>query len=145
MFLLTILAVALVALAFYPRRAVAIVAAAIVIFAPSMALAETVDATDSVGQIRLSAFVVSILISVFIPIFTAIVTKLSTDSKVKGYVTLAGNFIATSIVTWKVADGSAVFSKETLATALIGFVISTASYWGLYGDINAKLLPDKGI
>lgn len=112
-----------------------------------VARAQEIDASDSVGEIRLSAFTVSIILSAFIPIFTAIVTKLNTSTKVKGLVTMAGNYAATAIVTWQVADGSAVFSQETLATAVLGFVVSTATYLGFYQDvdINAKLLPDKGI
>lgn len=149
MYLLTFIALAMVLMLINPRPRILLATflAAAFAFSPAVANAQGLDPSDSVGEIRLSAFTVSIVISAFLPIVTAIVTKLSTSTKVKGFVTLAANFIATSLVGWQVAGGDAVFTAETLATALLGFVISTAMYLGFYKDvdINAKLLPDKGI
>lgn len=146
MFLL-MLAAAFALLLISRSRSSAVFLVAAVVFAPSVAFAQSVDPGDSVGEIRLSAFTVSIVVSAFVPIVTSLVTKLSTSAKVKGLVTLAANFVVSSLVGWQLADGSALISQETLATALLGFVISTAMYLGFYQDvgINAKLLPDKGI
>lgn len=104
-------------------------------------------ATETLAEIQLSALTVTFIVSVFIPIITAVVTKLDTSATVKGVVTLILNLVNASVVGAVVADGSAVFSEETLIAALIGMTISVASYLGFYKpvDINAKALPEKGI
>lgn len=112
-----------------------------------VAHAQDIVPDNSVGEIRLSALTVTLLISVFIPILTAIATKLGTNDTVKGLMTLVLNLVSASVVSWQLADGSAVVSQETLVAALIGFVISVASYLGFYKpvNLNSKMAPEKGL
>lgn len=122
-------------------------AAAVVLALPSVAAAAPVDPGDTVAEIRLSAFTVSILLSLVIPLVVGIVTKLNTSATVKGLVNLVLNFVNATVVANTVGDGSAVFTQEIVVTALVGFAISVASYLGLYEKlgINQRLAPTKGL
>ena len=124
---------------------VALLVALYTLMFPGFALA--VDADDTVASISLSALSVTLLISVFIPIVTSIVTKLDTSGQIKGLITLVLNLVNAAVVGAITADGSSVFSEETLIAALVGMAISVASYLGFYKpvDMNAKLAPTKGI
>jgi len=125
---------------------VALLVALYTLMFPGFALA-AVDAGDTVTSISLSALSVTLLISVFIPIVTGIITKLDTSGQIKGLITLVLNLINAAVVGAITADGSSVFSEETLIAALVGMAISVASYLGFYKpvDMNEKLVPTKGI
>lgn len=122
-----------------------------VLVLPFAAHAQDVDATDTVGEIRLSALAVTLVVALFIPIVTGIVTKASLSSWWKGLITLVLNLVNAAVVGAVVSDGGAVWSEETLIAALIGLAVSVATYAGIYkpagvtSEAGGKLAPNTGI
>lgn len=95
----------------------------------------TLDASD-LSTVALAAPIVTIIVGLLIPILNGLLTKLSTSSGVKALLTtfLAG---ASAVVTNGIlADGSSVFTTQTLYTFLITWGISVLSYVGLYKNLG---------
>ena len=99
-----------------------------------------------------SAPVVTLIVALLIPIVNGLITKYTLPGGIKGLITLALNTIMAFITTSMSATGAAVFSVQTLYTAALGFVVSVASYSGIYrglgltsSSVNGKLGPDTGI
>jgi small basic protein len=114
---------------------------------PSVAAAQEVQPNDTVASLELSALTVTAIVSLFIPIVVGLVTKADLNSLWKGAINIILSAVNAAVVTATVADGTAVFSKETLIAAFFGMVISLATYLQIYQkvDLNSKLLPNKGI
>lgn len=111
-----------------------------------------VDPTDTAAALSLSALTVTMVISLFIPIVNGIITKATLSSWVKGLLTLILNAVSAAVVTATVADGTAVFSEQTLIATLLGLAISVATYVGVYkpagltsSDNGGKLGPTHGL
>lgn len=120
----------------------------VVFFAtPSVAAAQEVDPGDTVASLELSALTVTAVVSLFIPIVVGLITKVDLNPLWKGAINIVLSAVNAAIVTATVADGTAVFSKETLIAAFFGMVVSLATYLQVYKplDANSKLLPNKGI
>lgn len=113
--------------------------------APSVAHAAADDGSGF--SLELNASLVTMIVAYLIPLLTGLITKIDTTAMWKGLVTLVLNLVSAAIVTATVADGTAVWSTETLLTALGGFAVSIVSYLGLFKPvaINGKLVPDKGL
>lgn len=115
---------------------------------PSIAAAQAdIQPTDTVASLELSALTVTAVVSLFIPIVVGLITKADLNTLWKGAINIVLSAVNAAIVTATVADGTAVFSKETLIAAFFGMVVSLATYLQVYKplDTNSKLLPTKGI
>lgn len=100
-------------------------------------------ADESIAQVSLNVTVVTFLVSVAIPILVGIVTKASTSSGVKGVLTLVLNAANALIVQATVADGTAVFSKETFVNWFMALVVSIALYKGVYKPAGVTSTPNQ--
>lgn len=120
-----------------------------VIAAPGVVLAQTseVQPNDTVASLELSALTVTAVVSLFIPIVVGLITKVDLNPLWKGAINIVLSAVNAAVVTATVADGTAVFSKETLIAAFFGMVVSLATYLQVYKPLNtnAHLLPEKGI
>ena len=117
-----------------------------IIALPGVAYAQ-VDTPSTVGSIQLSPLVVTAIVALFVPLGVGLLTKIDLSPTWKGAVNIVLSAINAAVVTATVADGTAIFSQETLVAAFFGMVVSLATYLQIYKplDINTKLLPDKGI
>lgn len=116
---------------------VALMAALAVPSFASAAPAPPVDAgTTDTSTVVLAAPVVTIIVSVLIPLINGFLTKATTPAGVKAIGTIILNTAAALIINGVVSDGSSTFSTATLYTALIGCIISIASYAGLWKPLN---------
>lgn len=121
--------------------AVAVVVGAMTICAPVAAAASSelppvnVDTTN-VSTITIAAPIVTILVSLAIPLINGFLTTWRTRPGVKVVITIVLNAAWSLIANGIVADGSSTFSSGTLYTALIGTIISIASYAGVYKPLN---------
>lgn len=113
--------------------------------------AQGVDSADTTATIRLSPLTVTLVVSLVIPIVTGLLTKATLASFWKGLITLVLNLVNAAVVGAVVADGSAVWSEQTLITALLGMAISVATYAGIYKPAHLTssdaglLMPGRGI
>jgi hypothetical protein len=154
MSLLILLALAGVALVLARRHRLALLAVAFVILSvPTTAVAaESVDGSDTIASLRLSALTVQVVLALVIPIVTGLLTKYSVPSAVKGLTTLVLNAVAALVTTATLADGTAVISKPTFIAWMLGLVVSVATYAGVYAPAgltssrpDGKLAPNFGI
>jgi len=108
---------------------------------------DTVEVTDTVASIQLNAITVSAIVSLFIPVLVGLLTKSSLNSVWKGALNVVLSAVNAAVVTATVADGTAVFSKETLVTTFFAMVVSLATYLQIYKPVNIdqKLAPEKGL
>jgi hypothetical protein len=86
-----------------------------------------------------------------IPLVTGLLTKLSLPGWVKGLITLLLDAVV-AFLTTNAADGIAVFSTQTLVTAVVAFAISVTFYQAIWRNTpltsskpENKLLPNFGI
>ena len=86
--------------------------------------------------ITLDAMVVSLLVGTLLPILVGLVTKLNVSGGVKAVLLLTLSVVQGAVVNATQVDGSAVFSKETLLLAGVGWVTAIASYYGLLKPTN---------
>lgn len=100
----------------------------------------------------ISAPVVVVILGTVVPLVTGLLTKYTLSPGIKGLITVLLNAVVAAITTAIVADGSAVFSNQTLLTFVLGLVSSTAAYYnvwkpnGLTSNTPAdKLAPRAGI
>jgi uncharacterized membrane protein YvlD (DUF360 family) len=107
--------------------------------------------TDT-SLIVISAPIVTLIVALLIPIVNGYFTKITLSGGVKGLITLVLNTLVAFITTATTAEGTAVFSKQTAYTAAVGFIISVASYVGIYkpadltsSEPDGKLSPNSGI
>lgn len=91
----------------------------------------TLDASD-VSTVVLAAPIVSLIVSLVIPVLAGLVTKLTTSSGIKNLVMLGLSLLSAVVTNGILADGSAVFTTQTLYTALITWGIAALTYAKLY-------------
>lgn len=94
-----------------------------------------VDTTD-VSTFVIAAPLVTIITALVIPLVNGFLTKATTHTGVKIIGTIVLNTVAALITTGLMADGTSAFSDTTLYTALLGCIISIASYVGVYKPLN---------
>lgn len=99
------------------------------------------------ADITLHQPTVLIITGVLLPLVVGLVTKYSASKVVKGVVNVVVSGIAALIVKGTVDNGDFVLDQALIIDWATVFVISLATYLGVYGhaDINAKLAPSKGI
>lgn len=97
--------------------------------------------------ITISAFVVTLIVSYLIPLATALITKVTASTNVKQLVTAVLAAITGFLTTAVAADGTAVFSMQTLLFAIISFSTANIGYVYTFGPrgIGFKIAPTKGI
>lgn len=129
------------------KRSLAVVAVAVgvVVCAPSIASASApppveVDTTNT-STVAIAAPLVTVIVSLLIPLVNGFLTKPTTPSGVKAIGTIVLNAVWALFANGVLADGSALFSSATLYTALLGCVISIASYAGVYKPMNVTSNP----
>lgn len=115
--------------------------------AVTYAQSDPVPVEETVASLQLDAVTVSLIVSLFIPIAVGLLTKSSLSAVWKGVINIILSAVNAAVVTATLADGTAVFSQETLVTAFFAMVVSLATYLQVYKpiDVNAKLAPDKGL
>jgi hypothetical protein len=98
-------------------------------------------------EIALTPIVVTMLSGLIIPIAVGIVTKSAAAPQVKQVVTIVLAGVAALITSSTLADGSAVFSLETLLLAGFTWLVAIASYLGVYRPLNLNdhTLPNSGL
>jgi len=100
-------------------------------------------ANESIAVVSLNATIVTALVSLVIPVLVGLVTNSGTSSTVKGALSLVLNAAAALIVTSTVADGTAVFSKETAFTWIVGTLTSLAMYLHVYKPAGITSTPNN--
>ena len=98
-------------------------------------------------EVQMTPLVVTMLVGLIIPIVVGIITKSAARPQVKQVVTIVLAGITALITSSTLADGSAVFSIETLLLAGFTWLVSIASYLGVYRPLNLNdhTLPDSGL
>lgn len=98
-------------------------------------------------EITLAPLVVTMLSGLVIPLIVGLVTKSGASAQLKQVVTILLAGIAALITSSTLADGSAVFSLETLLLAGMAWLVSITSYLGVYRPLNLNdhTLPDRGL
>lgn len=106
-----------------------------------------VAAVTLATEIALTPIVVTMLSGLGIPIIVGIVTKSGAAPQVKQVVTIVLAGVAALITSSTLADGSAVFSLETLLLAAMAWLVAIASYLGVYRPLNLNdhTLPNTGL
>lgn len=91
------------------------------------------------------------VIGPLIPLATGWMTRYTLPGWLKGLLTLFLNFVV-AFLTTNASSGTAVFSTQTLYTALIGFALSVATYQAIWSKTpltssrpDSKLAPNFGI
>jgi hypothetical protein len=97
--------------------------------------------------ITISAFVVTLIVSYLIPLATAWITKVTASTTLKQIVTAALAAITGFLTTAIAADGTAVFSAQSLLFAIISFITANIGYVYTFKahDIGSKIAPSKGL
>ena len=102
--------------------------------------------------IVIAAPVLTIIVALVIPLINGLLTKVTLPGAVKGVITILLNAIWAFIATATTAEGTAVFSRTTLYTAVLGSVISVVTYFNIYKPMKltsstpeGKLGPNTGI
>jgi hypothetical protein len=100
----------------------------------------------------IAAPVVLMVTGVVIPLVTGLLTKWTLPGWVKGVITIVLNAVAAAIVVATQADGTAVFSVETLFSFAWGLIFSLVAYAKVYKPAGltsntpvSKLAPSSGI
>jgi ABC-type thiamin/hydroxymethylpyrimidine transport system permease subunit len=90
---------------------------------------------------------VAIITGVLLPFVVGLVTKYSSSARLKAIVNVVCAGIAAFIVRGTVDNGDFVFDQAWLLEWVGTFLVSIATYLGVYGhwDINAKLAPTVGL
>lgn len=106
---------------------------------------------DTDNLFVISAPIVTIISALLIPILNGLLTRITVSGGIKGLITLVMNTIMAFITTTVSDTGAAIFSYQTLYTAVVGFLISVAIYAGVYrpAEITSsspagKLGPNTG-
>jgi len=97
--------------------------------------------------ITASAFLVTMIVSYLIPLATALITKLSASALVKQLVTAFLSAVTGFLTVSAGANGTAVFSAQSVLFAALSFAIANISYLSIFKphDADAKILPTAGI
>ena len=98
-------------------------------------------------MILVPALLVTALVTLVLPAVTAFVTKANASTTVKQVVTAFLSAVSGLLITATQLDGTAVVSKEAALFALSTFIVTQATYWGLYKphDANQKIAPEVGV
>lgn len=96
---------------------------------PPVDPAGAIKLDDTLASVQISAGTVTFLLATMIPILVGLLTKL--DSKYKGLLMILLTAAEAAIVTAIIADGTAVFSQQTLDVFVKGLVGAYGSYYGL--------------
>lgn len=91
-----------------------------------------VESLTAETALSVSPAVVSVIIGVCIPLLTGIVTKVGASEAVKGVVSIALAAIAGLVSTGLTDNGGAIISQTSLFNAAIAFVISIATFFGIW-------------
>jgi hypothetical protein len=86
--------------------------------------------SNSLAQIKLSPYLVTLLIGTVIPLLTGLLTKLGTSSAVKYVVTVILNAANAAIVGAVMVGGSYIITKENVITAIFSVIVSIGAYRG---------------
>jgi hypothetical protein len=97
--------------------------------------------------ITLTPIVVTLLTGTLIPILVGLVTRSGASPGLKQAITIVLAGAAALIVQSTLADGSAVFSLETLILAAANWLVAIATYAGFFRslNINDHLAPTRGL
>ena len=95
----------------------------------------------------LSAFIVTLVVTMVIPALVALITKSEASVGIKQFITALLAAVTGALVTATQLDGTAVLGKESVLLALSTFILSQATYWGLWRphEVNKKLAPEAGL
>lgn len=109
------------------------IASAFVASAPPPVHADTTD----VSTVVIAAPIATVIVSFVIPLINGLITTAGTPGWVKGVVTIILNAVWALFAAGTLADGSAAFSSTALFTAVLGVLISLASYAKVFKPMNA--------
>lgn len=106
-----------------------------------------VAAVTIATEVTLAPIVVALLSGLIIPVLVGIVTKSGASAQLKQAVTIVLAGVAALITSSTLADGSAVFSLETLLLAVMSWLVAIASYLGVYRpqNLNDRTAPNFGL
>lgn len=91
-------------------------------------IAEPINGGDTVASLRVSALFVQAIVAVFIPILVGLVTNVNDQPKIKGALEIVVTAVSALIVQATLADGSAVFTEQTVLVWLVGLGASLVAY-----------------
>lgn len=96
---------------------------------PPVDPAGPIDLGDTVGSIRVSAQLVTLIVGAFVPLLAGFLT--TWKSKHAGALMILLNIANSAIVTAILADGTAVFSQQMIVNIVPGVVGSLGAYYGI--------------
>ena len=84
------------------------------------------------------------VIGPLLPVVVGLISKSKAAAQLKAVLTIAVSFVAGLIN--QIVEGTAVWSKELAIATVIAYVVTIASYLGVYKNFeaNSKLLPNFG-
>jgi hypothetical protein len=83
------------------------------------------------------ASTITIFLGFVVPFLVGLLTKLNASPKIQAITLLVINAIVAYVTTSQVADGGAVFSKESFIAFALGLFASISSYFGVWKPTNA--------
>jgi hypothetical protein len=119
----------------------------LVMIAGSVASAADLVTEDTAAQIKISALIVAVVAGYVIPIITSLLTHVDATAGIKQFVTALLSAVSAFLTSVTLADGSAVFSYETLLFAVLGFISAQVAYVGFWKPhaLNTRIAPEFGI
>ena len=92
-----------------------------------------------------SNYLLVAVVSPLLPVVVGLITKSKAAAQIKAVLNMGLSFVIGLVN--QLVEGSAVWSKELVIATVVAYVISVASYFGVYRtfDTNNKLLPQVGI
>mgnify|MGYP001002827050 FL=1 len=92
-----------------------------------------------------SNYLLVAVVSPLLPVVVGLITKSKAAPQIKAVLNMGLSFVIGLVN--QLVEGSAVWSKELVIATVVAYVISVASYFGVYRtfDTNNKLLPQVGI
>lgn len=101
------------------------------------------EVVDTIPTIYLTPVLVTVIISVFIPIVTGLITKYTLHPTWKNIITIILNAISALVVgATMLPTGVSVISSQALLSAIIGVVVSIATYLGIWVPAKVTNRPD---
>lgn len=98
---------------------------------------------DTLPTLYLSPLAVTLVLSLAVPIVTGLLTKYSVPAAVKAIVMIVLDAAVALVVHAEMLpSGVAVINSQTLTAAILGVVVSVATYLGIYVPVKLSNRPD---
>lgn len=98
---------------------------------------------DTLPTLYLSPMAVTLVLSLLVPIVTGLLTKYALPAAVKALIMLVLDAVVSLVVHAEMLPtGVAVINSQALVGAILGVVVSAATYLGVYVPVKLSNRPD---